>query len=185
MAAQKGVSLLRSPQFSNLGTVAEAYADYRQKMLEYGHDPDALDQPLSVRTFVAPSDAEAKAETKHVVWFYHLLATLLPGAPGRPVPSSGYENYPRDPALLSQVTVEDVWERGTCFGSPERVTALMKRYMHETGTTSFMTQMRIGGLEHKKVLRSMELFAREVMPALREEEAKLAVGAGEVLASRS
>jgi alkanesulfonate monooxygenase SsuD/methylene tetrahydromethanopterin reductase-like flavin-dependent oxidoreductase (luciferase family) len=185
LAAQKGVSLLRSPQFSNLGTVAEAYADYRQKMLEYGHDPDALDQPLSVRTFVAPSDAEAKAETKHVVWFYHLLATLLPGAPGRPVPSSGYENYPRDPALLSQVTVEDVWERGTCFGSPERVTALMKRYMHETGTTSFMTQMRIGGLEHKKVLRSMELFAREVMPALREEEAKLAVGAGEVLASRS
>jgi hypothetical protein len=31
-----------------------------------------------------------------------------------------------------------------------------------------MVQMRIGGLEHDKVLRSMELFAREVMPALRE-----------------
>jgi alkanesulfonate monooxygenase SsuD/methylene tetrahydromethanopterin reductase-like flavin-dependent oxidoreductase (luciferase family) len=184
IAARKGVSLLRSPQFTNLGTVAEAYAGYRQKMQEYGHDPDALDQPLSVRTFVAPTDEEAKAETKHVVWFYHLLATLLPGAPGRPLPSSGYDSYPRDPAMLSRITVEDVWERGTCFGSPERVTELMKRYMRETGTTSFMTQMRIGGLEHKKVLRSMELFAREVMPALREEEARLAVEAGEVLAAR-
>ena len=63
---------------------------------------------------------------------------------------------------------------GTCFGSPERVTELMKRYMRETGTTSFMTQMRIGGLEHKKVMRSMELFAKHVMPALQEEEARMA-----------
>jgi hypothetical protein len=34
-------------------------------------------------------------------------------------------------------------------------------------------EMRIGGLAHKKVLRSMELFAKEVMPALRAEEAKV------------
>ena len=46
-----------------------------------------------------------------------------------------------------------MWERGTCFGSPERITELIKRYMHETGTTSIMTQMRIDGLEHHKVMR--------------------------------
>lgn len=178
IAAQKGVSLLRSPQFSDLGTVAEAYSGYRAKMREYGHDPDLLDQPLSVRTFVAPTEEEARAETKHVVWFYHLLSTLLPGAPGRPLPASGYENYPRDPSVLAQVTADDVWERGTCFGTPDRVTELMKRYMRETGTTSFMTQMRIGGLEHEKVMRSMELFAKHVMPALREEEAKMVVPIG-------
>lgn len=165
IAAQKGVSLLRSPQFSDLGTVTEAYSRYQVKMKEYGRDPALLDQPLSVRTFVAPTDEEARAETKDVVWFYHLLSTLLPGAPGRPLPSSGYENYPRDPSVLAQVTANDVWERGTCFGSPERVTEQMKRYMRETGTTSFMTQMRIGGLEHEKVMRSMELFANHVMPA--------------------
>ena len=102
----------------------------------------------------------AKEETKHVVWFYHLLASLLPGAPGRPAPETGYEDYPRDPGLLSKVTTDDVWERGICFGSPERVIAQMKRYMHEAGATSFMHQMRIGGLEHKKIMRSMELFAR-------------------------
>ena len=122
---------------------------------------------------MAPTDEEAKEATSHVVWFYHLLATLLPGAPGRPAPPSGYENYPRDPSVLSQVTADDVWERGTCFGSPKRVVDQMKRYMHQAGATSFMLQMRIGGLEHDKVMRSMELFAKEVMPALREEEAKV------------
>ncbi len=67
-----------------------------------------------------------------------------------------------------------MWERGTCFGSPERVIELMKMYMQRTGTNHWMAQMRVGGLEHKKVLRSMELFAKHVMPALREEEAKMA-----------
>ncbi|HXH11777.1 MAG TPA: LLM class flavin-dependent oxidoreductase, partial [Alphaproteobacteria bacterium] len=174
LAARLGIGLLRSPQFSDLDTVAKAFEDYKAKMRAYGHDPDKLDQPLSVRTFIAPTDEEAKAEAKHVVWFYHLLATLLPGAPGRPKPA-GYDKYPRDPGLLSKVTVDDVWERGTCFGSPERVIQLMKLYMQRTGTTHWMAQMRIGGLEHKKVLRSMELFAKHVMPALREEEAKVAV----------
>ena len=177
IAARLGISLLRSPQFSDLDTVAKAFEEYKARMRAYGHDPDILDQPLSVRTFVAPTDEEAKGEVQHVVWFYHLLATLLPGAPGRPKPA-GYENYPRDPALLSQVSVEEVWQRGTCFGSPERVTELMKLYMQRTGTTHWMTQMRCGGVEHKKALRSMELFAKEVMPALRAEAAKVAVGEG-------
>jgi hypothetical protein len=37
--------------------------------------------------------------------------------------------------------------------------------------------MRIGGLDHAKVMRSMDLFAKEVMPALREEEARLVAAA--------
>ena len=108
LAAENNISLLRSPQFADLGTVAESYGRYAAKMKELGHDADSLDQPFSIRTFVAPTDEEARAETKHVVWFYHLLATLLPGAPGRPVPKSGYENYPSDPSVLSQITEDEV-----------------------------------------------------------------------------
>ena len=176
VAARHGMSLIRAPQFSNLDSVAAAFDDYKKRMREYGHDPDVLDQPLSVRTYVAPTDEEAKAEAEHVVWFYRLMATLLPGAPGRPKPPAGYENYPQDPAVLSKITVEQVLERGTAFGSPETVTETMKTYMHRLGGSHFMVQMRIGGLEHWKVQRSMELFAQHVMPALREEEAKMAVG---------
>jgi alkanesulfonate monooxygenase SsuD/methylene tetrahydromethanopterin reductase-like flavin-dependent oxidoreductase (luciferase family) len=136
-------------------------------MRAYGYDPDTLDQPLALQVYVAPTDAEAHAETTHALWFYHLLATLLPGAPGRPKPA-GYEHYPRDPTGLSTLTLHDVGERGTCFGAPERVLRLMQRYRERSDTTHWMIQMRIGGLEHDKVLRSMALFAREVMPALRD-----------------
>ena len=41
----------------------------------------------------------------------------------------------------------------------------MKRYMREAGATSFLHQMHIGGLEHKKVMRSMELYANMWCPS--------------------
>jgi alkanesulfonate monooxygenase SsuD/methylene tetrahydromethanopterin reductase-like flavin-dependent oxidoreductase (luciferase family) len=171
LAARLGISLLRSPTFTDLETVSALFEGYRTKMRGYGHDPDALDQLFLVRTYVAPTDAEARAETKHVVWYYHLLGSLVPGAPSLPRPQS-YEAYPEASRRLSAVTEEDVWERGSSFGSPERVASMLKRYLHRTGMNHIALEMRIGGLEHRKVMRSMELFAREVMPEVRAAAAE-------------
>lgn len=85
----------------------------------------------------------------------------------------GYEDYPLNPDVSAYLTIDDVWERGTAFGSPERVTEQLKHYMHELGCNNSIIQMRSGGLEHDKIVRSMELFAREFMPALREEEVRI------------
>ncbi len=173
VAARHGMSLIRGPQFSTMDAVAEGFATYKERMREYGHDPEGLDQPLSVRTYVATDEEDARAAAEHSVWFYHLVATLLPGAPGRPAPPSGYEDYPRDPSVLAKITVDDVLERGTAFGTPDRVIEVLKTYMHRLGGSHFLAQMRVGGLEHEKVLSSMRLFSEHVMPALKEEEAKM------------
>ena len=140
-AAKLGISLLRSPQFTNLGTVSEAFDGYRKMMSDQGFDADAMDQPFSVRTFVAPLTRRQR---------------------------------PR-PSMWSGSTT--CWLR-FCPELPagqhrQRVVTEMKRYMHEAGATSFLHQMRIGGLEHKKVMRSMELYAKHVMPELRAEEVKM------------
>lgn len=173
VAARYNMALLRAPQFSNLDAVAKAYDEYVELGRGYGRDMTVLDQPVSLRVHVAPTDEEAKAETEHALWFYHLLATLVPGAPGREAVPKGYEKYPLDPKSLANLTLEDVWERGTVFGSPERVIEIMKNYMDKLGARNFIIQMRIGGLEHEKVQRSLKLFSEEVMPALQAEEARL------------
>ena len=174
VAAKLGIPLLRAPQFSNVDSVAAGFEEYTAKLREYGHDPAGLDQPVAIRIYVAPTDEEAKPEAEHALWWYKLLATLLPGAPGRTEVPKGYEDYPADPNELINLTLEDVWERGTAFGSPERVTEEMNQYMHKLGVNNFILWNRIGGLEHKKIIRSMELFAEHVMPAVRAEEARMA-----------
>jgi alkanesulfonate monooxygenase SsuD/methylene tetrahydromethanopterin reductase-like flavin-dependent oxidoreductase (luciferase family) len=50
------------------------------------------------------------------------------------------------------------------FGSPQDIIRIARRY-EEAGLTHFMAMVNFGGLEHRKVLRSMELMAREVLPA--------------------
>ena len=62
---------------------------------------------------------------------------------------------------------------GTVFGSPERVIEQLRFYSSRTRINHWMLWFKIGGLEHEKVMKSMDLFAREVMPALREEPAKI------------
>jgi alkanesulfonate monooxygenase SsuD/methylene tetrahydromethanopterin reductase-like flavin-dependent oxidoreductase (luciferase family) len=166
LAAKYGMSLIRGPQFSNLETVVEGYKKYRVLMEANGHDVDTMDQPVSIRTYVAPSDDEAWKEADHAVWFYKLMATLLPGAPGRPQPVSGYEDYPQDPKVLAETTVSDLKDRGTAFGSPESVAEILNTYILKLKPTHLMLQMRIGGLEHEKVKRSMQLFMQEVVPRL-------------------
>ncbi len=59
----------------DLDTVTRSFERYRTKIHEHGHDADGLDQVFLVRTYVAPTDAEARADTKHVVWYYHLLGS--------------------------------------------------------------------------------------------------------------
>ena len=175
IAGRRGYNILRGPNFTSIAAVEEAFDIYTKSLREHGHDLEQMDLPFSLKVYVAPTDEEAKAEIHHAVWFYHTLAKLLPGAPGRPTPA-GYEHYPRDPSFLGKLTPEQLWEAdvdvgsGTVFGSPERVLRQLRYYMSRTRINHWMLWFKIGGLEHKKVLRSMDLFTRYVMPALRESE---------------
>lgn len=74
VAGLRGFPILRGPNFTSISSVEEAYAGYTARLRENGHDPDQLDLPFSLKVYVAPTDAEAKAEMHHALWFYHTLA---------------------------------------------------------------------------------------------------------------
>jgi alkanesulfonate monooxygenase SsuD/methylene tetrahydromethanopterin reductase-like flavin-dependent oxidoreductase (luciferase family) len=51
-------------------------------------------------------------------------------------------------------------------GSPANVTHMIKAQMEEAGTNYFVAQFAFGDLTLKEVLRTVDLFVHEVMPAL-------------------
>ncbi len=177
LAGRLGYNILRGPNFTSISAVEQAFATYTESLEKHGHDLDKMDLPFALKIYVAPTDEEAKAEIHHALWFYHTLAKLLPGAPGRPTPA-GYEQYPRDPSSLAALTADQLWDAtvdvgsGTVFGSPGRVIEQLRFYMSRTRINHWMLWFKVGGLEHSKVLRSMELFTKHVMPALRETEVR-------------
>jgi len=168
LAARMGYPILRSPVFGGLDDTKQAWEVYHELFAAAGHDADHLDLPVMAQTYVAETDEQARQDVgAHAAWYWRLLAGIVPGAPGRRV-EQGYEAYPAVREAMTKLkTDEDLLQWGTWFGSPEKVIQGIRPFIEQCGINHWLAWMRFGGLEHKKVMRSMELFAQHVMPAFR------------------
>ncbi len=122
---------------------------------------------VSRQIYVAPTDAQALVEAKDAeMWYQEALRRFL-------IPERIEESHPSlQPGFramadrLSKVTWEGLVAETLAFGSPETVARHMEE-MRRLGVGQMMCWMNFGGLPQDKVRRSMELFAREVMPRFR------------------
>jgi alkanesulfonate monooxygenase SsuD/methylene tetrahydromethanopterin reductase-like flavin-dependent oxidoreductase (luciferase family) len=55
-------------------------------------------------------------------------------------------------------------------GSPDHVTQRLHEFQQSYGFTDVLCWTRLGGLDHRKVLRSMELMRDKVIPHLRDSD---------------
>jgi alkanesulfonate monooxygenase SsuD/methylene tetrahydromethanopterin reductase-like flavin-dependent oxidoreductase (luciferase family) len=135
------------------------YSDaYRGAWAESGNGRPMPKFGLGRFVMVADTDAEALriAERAYPRWhasFYHLFKVF-----GR-MPS-----HPRPPTY-SEIVADG---RGIC-GSPPTVTDAIRRQMAEAGADYFVGQFAFGDLTQDETLHSIGLFAREVMPKLRDQ----------------
>ncbi|MCP3913296.1 MAG: LLM class flavin-dependent oxidoreductase [Actinomycetia bacterium] len=168
LAAQHGMSILRAPRFTSLPAVQKDWETYCEYMTTAGRDPLAQDQPMLMQTFVAETEAEAKKTAEpHAIWYHELFQQVLPGAPGKKI-HEGYEVYDIVRKAHAKVTYEDLAEWGSAFGTPEQVADRIVTYAEAAGVSHWMAEMKFGGLSHEETMRSMRLFAEEVMPRVKE-----------------
>jgi probable LLM family oxidoreductase len=136
---------------------APLIALYRQAAAQSGHDAQALPVAINTHAFVGATSREADA-----AFAAPYLAMMNRIGRERGWPASGREEYE---ALRSP--------RGAvAAGSPEQVAEKIL-YEHELfANTRYVAQMSVGAVEHRDVLRSMELFGTEVAPVVRAEVAR-------------
>ena len=60
---------------------------------------------------------------------------------------------------------DDLLDRYLVIGSPDTVIRQIRRMQDSVGMTHFNCSFWIGDMEQSRVLRSMERFSKEVMPA--------------------
>src|SRR5262249_53222722 len=108
----------------------------------------------SQHVFVAESDAEARktGEAAYRVWSEHL--THLTRKHGRP---DLLNVSPTSPAAVTRLVA----------GSPKAVTQELAAIVRDAWINYLMLVFSFGDLAPERALGSMDLFVREVMPALR------------------
>jgi alkanesulfonate monooxygenase SsuD/methylene tetrahydromethanopterin reductase-like flavin-dependent oxidoreductase (luciferase family) len=122
---------------------------------------------VSRHIYVADSDEQAFEEAKpYELWYQDSFRRFV-------IPDRIEDAHPTlQPAFrgmaerLSKVTWEGLKGETLAFGSPDTVARHLEK-MREIGVGQVLCWMNFGGLPHAKVRRSMELFAREVMPRFR------------------
>jgi len=122
-------------------------------------------QPLRVgvqrAVYVAESQAEARAAAEEARWNMRVTLSLRNQyervEQGRAIPVPA----PKEP------DIDDLLDRFLIIGTPDTVIRQIKRVEEMVGITHFNCSFWFGDLEHARVMRSMERFAREVVPAFR------------------
>jgi alkanesulfonate monooxygenase SsuD/methylene tetrahydromethanopterin reductase-like flavin-dependent oxidoreductase (luciferase family) len=117
--------------------------------------------------YVAETDEVAHALAKrHFLSYLKFFGALDQKAAFQ---SADYQEYKGGLSkMFGSATYEDL-DKGDCiiFGSPERCIQRLKRAQADFGLTYPIFEVNFGGFPHKEAMKSLELFAKHVMPALR------------------
>ena len=130
---------------------------------EAGHDASTREILGVYHLYVAETDEEARQLAEgHFAQYWRFFG----GLDKKAWQSEAYKEYKGGLSkLFGNATYEDL-DRGDCiiFGSPERCVQRLKRAEVDYGLTYAIFEVNFGGFAHNKALKSLELFAKQVMP---------------------
>jgi alkanesulfonate monooxygenase SsuD/methylene tetrahydromethanopterin reductase-like flavin-dependent oxidoreductase (luciferase family) len=109
--------------------------------------------------YVTHDEADARAAAEEARWNMRVTLSLR----------NHYERVEGGRAVAmpapNEPTVDDLLDRFLVIGTPDTCIRQLRRIRDLVGITHFNCSFWFGDLDQARVLRSMELFAREVLPA--------------------
>jgi alkanesulfonate monooxygenase SsuD/methylene tetrahydromethanopterin reductase-like flavin-dependent oxidoreductase (luciferase family) len=170
--ALRGWPMLNSVLFGPVDQLLTNRETYVSTLEKAGRSPDEIAALLarwgvSRQIYVADTDAKALEEAKAAeVWYQESFRRFV-------IPERIADAHPTlQPAFramadrLGKITWEGLVAETLAFGSPDTVARHIE-YMRSIGVGQILCWMNFGGLAQDKIRRSMDLFAREVMPRFR------------------
>jgi len=122
---------------------------------------------VSRQIYVADTDARALEETKAAeLWYQESFRRFVIPERIEDAHPSLQPGFRAMAERLAHVTWERLVAETLAFGSPDTVAGHIET-MRRMGVGHVLCWMNFGGLPQDKIRRSMELFAREVMPRFR------------------
>ena len=163
-------SVLRGNAEQQILTNRDAYVTALRKTGRSDDDVRMLLQNwgISRQIYVAPTDAQAQAEAKDAeLWYQDSFRRFVVPERIEDAHPSLQDHFRQLAARLATVNYDDLVRETVAFGSPDTVARKIEA-MRASGVGHVLCWMNFGGLEQDKIRRSMELFAREVMPHFRD-----------------
>jgi alkanesulfonate monooxygenase SsuD/methylene tetrahydromethanopterin reductase-like flavin-dependent oxidoreductase (luciferase family) len=169
--AQRRYAYMGIPYF-HIDVFRRVFAQFREACGKAGYTPKPEQMGWGVPVYVAETDRQAREEFEPHFWHFarnHLKKITLapPGYTSARSALAILKN--RGTFLYEQQDWSDI-ERGVfaIVGSPATVRQQINQYRKELGVGVVLTGCQAGTLPHPLARKSMELFAREVLPHVKD-----------------
>jgi alkanesulfonate monooxygenase SsuD/methylene tetrahydromethanopterin reductase-like flavin-dependent oxidoreductase (luciferase family) len=147
--------------------------EYAWTQLNYEVPPAQMGWPAMI--YVAETDAQAREEFEPHFWYLARKGLRIPREYMFPPGHTSVESLLRVSGprrkFINALSSWDEADEGlyAVVGSPATVRDKMREAIKQVGCGIVQGIFQVGSLPHELALKNMELFAREVMPALRAE----------------
>ena len=175
--------------FSPVDQLARFMAMYQQQAQKYGYEASPQQLGWATPVYVSDSEEAARREARpHIEAFYNKflrmpVEMLLPPGYLSLASITSVTDKIRSGPAAGGYTIEDLSAKGMIIcGGPDSVAQQLETYQKKVGFGKLIAMTQFGTLPHDLTVKSMELFAREVMPRLRhigEEQPPVRVHAAE------
>lgn len=115
--------------------------------------------------YTAPTQEQARQDTEAPFMWFKRTGQEVGAPPEHRVEllPEDFKEYRRRFARGVYADYDTMWEQVTLFGTPDSVAERIAGLRH-AGVEQLIFFINYGGIEHRKVLNSLELFAKQVMP---------------------
>ncbi len=145
---------------------------FRDACEREGYEYDPIQAGWLTPIYVAETDAEAREQYEKHFWYF--VRRLLPGINVSP---PGYTSLRSIQGILKGIgtfainlkTWDEVMEgQYVAIGSPSTVLEMLEANLERLGTGNLLGLFQLGTLPQELTMKGLSLFAKEVMPKLRE-----------------
>lgn len=162
--------------YFHINVFKKVFAMFREACERQGYTPQPEQMGWGVPVYVAETDKQAREEFEPHLWYFvkNLLKNIGIMPPGYTSAKSAAALAKNQHQFMSAKKTWNEIEEGVyaIVGSPQTVRQKIEHYQKELGAGVVLTGCQTGTLSHELARKSMELFGREVLPALREANAK-------------
>lgn len=169
-AARMGLNLFIPVHVRTEEQLREFASTYWEALTAHGHDPKKHELGLLLPMHVGSTMAAAETRAEAGVMSYYDVIQQTRGnyvqwlkAQGRPLPERLRKN-----AAAEDLTFDRVCSEFAAIGTAEQVVNKTAQLAHATGADHVLAWMNIGTVTHDHIKESMQRFAEDALPAIRE-----------------
>lgn len=166
-----GERIITSPNFTPLGIMKKNFDLYQEGLQEGGHADIGFERPFMQQAWCGPDQAGRIEAAEAAMRYYKSIGKVIPGSDKNATATEQeIAYYQKVKKGLDLLTVEQTLTHGGNFGSAQQVADTINALNETMGVDHYISWFNIPTLDRKSALKSMERFAKEVMPMFKQSQ---------------